>query len=99
MLSAVGQKLPKDSLSDEDVLMEVAQRLVQKRMSVPAIFLLELHKPLVPLFHAGGVAVEPLLSVVMGKFRSETLVRFFESRENVEMLIAKIEELERARGN
>ena len=99
MLPATSERLSSESESesDDEMIATFAQRLVEKRLSAPAIFLLELHKPLVPLFHAGGVAMEPLLSVVMGKYRAEPLVRFFESRENIEMLITKVEALEHAR--
>lgn len=78
-------------------LERIARAIVARRMSVPAVFLLELHKPLVGLFHAGGLVVAPFLIPLVGMDLIEQMLRFLQSREGIERLAARVEELERER--
>jgi hypothetical protein len=85
------------AVSPQELIERIAERVVEKRFSVPVIFLLEMHKPLTGLFHAGGVAFSPLLSVLCGAHRTKNALQLFESRESIEALLKRIETLEMGR--
>lgn len=76
-----------------DALIEqLASAVHARRMTVPAILFLESHKPLTSLFHTAAVMSLPLLLPLFGA-RARELPAFLQSRDNVERLISRIEEL------
>ncbi len=77
-----------------DALIEhLASAVHARRMTVPAILFLEAHKPLTSLFHAAAVMSLPMLLPLFGA-RARELPAFLRSRDNVERLIRRIEELQ-----
>ena len=77
-----------------DALIEhLASAVHARRMTVPAILFLEAHKPLTSLFHAAAVMSLPMLLPLFGA-RARELPAFLQSRDNVERLIRRIEELQ-----
>ena len=82
-----------DHTGNTDALIEqVASAVHARRMTVPAILFLETHKPLTSLFHTAAVMSLPLLLPLFGA-RARELPAFLQSRDNVERLISRIEEL------
>lgn len=82
-----------DYTGNTDALIEQLASAVQaRRMTVPAILFLESHKPLTSLFHTAAVMSLPLLLPLFGA-RARELPAFLQSRDNVERLISRIEEL------
>ena len=81
----------------EGRLVERAARwVVEKRLQTPAVFLLEMHKPVAPLGSMMLLAAMPFVGPFVGFNVMERLALFVEDRSNVERLIGRIEELSRA---
>ncbi len=79
---------------DTDALIEhLASAVHARRMTVPAILFLEAYKPLTSLFHAAAVMSMPMMLPLFGA-RARELPAFLQSRDNVERLIRRIEELQ-----
>ncbi len=95
---AIPEKSEEEVKLEEQELMEliekVAQRVVNWRMSIPAIVVLESGKPL--SFVASQVLVffEPIVQSIFTIKDYEKFVSLLEDREKVELLIQRIEELE-----
>lgn len=85
---------PYDNQSEtSDALIErLAQAVHARRMTVPAILFLEAHKPLTSLFHTAAVMSLPMMLPLFGA-KARELPAFLQSRDNVERLIRRIEEL------
>ena len=73
-----------------DSLELIAERIVGLGLATPAIFFLEMHKPLAGLVHGTAVAFDPLLGAIMGNVRKDALLKASESRESIEELIVLI---------
>jgi len=76
---------------NDDFVEETAERICRLKLQEPAVFFLELYKPLVGLFHSAVIVAQPVLGVLVGAGRAEKLRRFLEERGNVEKLISCIE--------
>ena len=76
---------------DQSQLDTVADRIYRAGLSVPAIFFLELNKPLTGLIYTATSIAAPLAEPLLGQHRFKSLMQFFESRESVEALILLIE--------
>ena len=71
----------------------VARKIRDYGLEIPAIFLLEMGKPLSFFGGQGILMAEPFLSPWLGEGRINKLSAFFDDRQNLELLIQKIEEL------
>ena len=66
MISA--QELGKSG-SDQDIQSAIdaaARRVAKMRLEVPAVFFLEMNKPLVTLYHTGALFLSPFASALFG---------------------------------
>ncbi len=80
---------PIDNKRRDELIEAIANRIKQYGMMVPAIFFLEMHKP---LSYIGGQAMHFFAPIVGVFFRTfEDYAYFFDNRENVELLIQRIE--------
>ncbi len=80
----------------EGRLVERAARwVVEKGLQTPAVFLLEMHKPVAPLGSMMMLGAMPFVGPFVGFNVMERLSLFVEDRANVERLICRIEELSR----
>lgn len=82
---------PIDLKRRDEIIEAIANRIEQFGMLVPAIFFLEMNKP---LSYIGGQAMHffaPIVSVFFNTF--EDYAFFLEDRKNVELLIQKLESL------
>lgn len=85
-----------DEVRRDELVEAWARRLVDRGLAVPAVFLLEAHKPLAGIGAHAVVAFQPLLSAVFSLNFGE-VAAFLRSADNIERLIRRIEDLERAR--
>jgi len=75
----------------DEIIEAIAKRVQQFGLIVPAIFFLEMNKP---LSYIGGQAMHffaPIVGVFFDTF--EDYAYFFDNRQNVELLIQKLESL------
>lgn len=80
---------PIDEARRDEIIEAIAARIVQFGMTVPAIFFLEMNKP---LSYFGGQAMHffaPIVGVFFETF--EDYAYFFDQRDNVELLIQRLE--------
>lgn len=77
---------------------KIAQRINRHGLTLPAIMLLEMHKPLAGV---GGALIQvaaPGLDWIFGEANTEDLATLFGDREQVERLLSRLEELDRNKG-
>src|SRR5438093_760959 len=85
-----------DPLTSEEVEQltgRIAEEVARRRMEVPAILFLEMHKPLTFLTSQGLVVGAPLIAPFVGLENVQIASRLLQDRRNVEQLIQRIEEL------
>lgn len=88
--------IPEDELSPEErdrLIGELASRVVQRGMVAPAVLFLEMHKPLAFIAGQSMLVASPFLSPIIGLANVRKYSCLFGSRENVELLIQRIEEM------
>ncbi|MCS6776170.1 MAG: hypothetical protein RMJ43_01335 [Chloroherpetonaceae bacterium] len=80
--------------AERDALIEQVARLVDARgLHLPAIWFLELHKPLCFLASQSVLLGSGFLVPLFGPHRVQQWARLLESRDNVERLIQRIEQM------
>lgn len=72
---------------------ELAHKVIEKRMETPAIMFLEMHKPVTFLASQAAIVASPFLVPLFGRDGVERYSKLFGSRDNVERVIQRIEEL------
>lgn len=85
-----------DALTDEErdrIIESVAQGVVRHRMETAAILFLEMHKPVSFMASQGLVVLSPFTAPFIGMENVQLASKLIEKRENVELLIRRIEEL------
>lgn len=79
----------------EEFINKIAKKIVELKLSVPAIFFLESIKPLSFIGSQALVFFRPIILAVFNIPNAyDIFIRIMEDRENVEKLIQKIEQLE-----
>ena len=89
--------LPED-VSEEDgekILRRVADEIVSRRLTVPAIFLLESGRPLSFIGSQAMIVLEPFVRAIFDLPNYRKFALMMERRENVEKLITMIEVVNR----
>jgi hypothetical protein len=82
-------------LSEEEteaLIEKLADQIRKRRLEMPAVLALELHKPLAGLAGSAGVVFAPFLVPFLGFNSVNDYSRLFAKRENVERLMQKLEE-------
>ena len=85
-----------DELRPEDrdrLIDELARKVVDRRLEMPAILFLEMHKPVTFVASQSILVVSPLLAPLFGRESIEGYSHLFSTQENVELLIRRIEDL------
>jgi hypothetical protein len=85
------QDLPQDEI--DKLTDSIARDVVRRRLETPAILFLETHKPLSFVASQALVVGTPFLGALFGVERMNRYSGFLRSRENVEGLVRRIEEL------
>lgn len=75
-----------------EVLTELSQSIKKRGLQAPAVFFLEMHKPLIGLFEAFALISAPLTSLLFGAKYSRIIPIVFSSVSNVECLIRLLED-------
>jgi hypothetical protein len=88
---------PNPEPTDEELIEQSAQEIVQRRLAAPAIFLLESSRPLSFIASQGLIFLGPFVDAAFDVPKYDAFCRMIERRENVEKLTARIEELEEER--
>jgi len=83
----------------EELIEAVARKVVQRRLEVPAVFFLEMNKPLSFIMGQSLLVAMPFLAPILGIQRVEQLSQLLQDRENVDRLIERIEELSQERAS
>lgn len=83
----------------EALIDAVARKVVQRRLEVPAVFFLEMNKPLSFIMGQSLLVAMPFLAPLLGIQRVEQLSQLLQDRENVDRLIERIEELSEERAH
>lgn len=76
---------------EEALIDKAAEQIVKRRMEVPAVLFLEMHKPLSFVASQAAVVFAPFIVPLMGYENAQNYTRLFQKRENVERLIRRIE--------
>ena len=79
---------------DNELVEEVAKKIVNMRLTVPAIFLLESSKPLAFLGGQLLIFLEPFIQTLFNFKRYQRFAFLMENRENWERLLRRIEDME-----
>ena len=79
--------------TEKTTLTEFAKKIVNKKMSVLAIFLLESTKYISFITGQALVFFGPILTLFVNDKKYYDFINLLEKRENVEFLISKIEDL------
>jgi len=77
-----------------EVMDRFAQKIVDRRMTAPAILFLESAKPLSFLGNQALVFFQPIVQSIFRFKTYDDVMEILEDRDNVEYLLARIEELE-----
>ena len=87
-----------DSLSisntEKQLITGLADKIVQRGLAVPAIFFLELTKPLALIGSHGMIFFGPIINAFINTEGYYKAAELFEEPANVELLIREIEKLE-----
>ncbi len=70
----------------------LASEVRRRKMAIPAVFFLEMYKPLSSTLHNIGLVSLPFLAMIFGTSRAKSALELLSSRENIESLIQLIEE-------
>jgi hypothetical protein len=80
--------------SPDPLLDRVAAQVVRRGLVTPALFFLELHRPLSFLAGQATHALQPFLAPLFGYQTVQRLARLLEDPANVDRLLERIEQLE-----
>jgi len=95
MFDQLGEPLSEEET--QQLVDSVANAVVKRRLETPSIFFLEMNKPLSYLAGQGLIVAMPFLAPILGVDRMARFSRFLQTRDNVERLIQRIEELSEER--
>ena len=86
-------------VSDDErdkLLSKMAAQVVRRGLTMPAIWMLEVHRPVMPLAGQAGIVFSPFLGTLFagGAFDLQKYIKLMQKRENVDRLIALIDQAE-----
>lgn len=85
------QEIPPEKCAE--LIDKIASEVVKRRLEIPAILFLEMHKPLTYIASQGVVVFSPFMAPFFGFQNVQLAWKLMEKRENVENLICRIEEM------
>lgn len=78
--------------NNSELIERIAIWIDKKQLHVPAVLYLELHKPIAGAMSAFISFLSPGLDWILGEKRMEDLANLLQDRQEVERLIARIED-------
>jgi len=76
---------------EEKLIEDAAKAIERRRMVMPAILVLEMHRPLANVAANAGVTMAPFLVPVLGFDLMNNYTRLLRKEQNVERLIRRLE--------
>jgi hypothetical protein len=86
-------KEPLDEEQKSALIDALAQQIVKRGLTTPAILFLELNKPLAFIGSQAGIVFSPFLAAFFGFDKVDRYTQLLSERENWERLVERIEEL------
>lgn len=83
------------SIEARPTLDAIVVSLSRRGLAVPAIFILELHKPLAGIGRLTVEAFDPLIRFVLGSERSAAVLELLQSRAHIEYVVRELERVAR----
>ena len=80
-----------------EVIESIAKKIVDRHLQTPAVLFLDMHKPLSYIASQSVLVAMPLLGLLFGPDSIVDMSKFLAERENIEALIARIENMSAAR--
>lgn len=80
----------------DEVIDSIAKKVVGRHLQTPAVLFLDMHKPLSFIASQSMLVGMPLLGMLFGAQQMADLSKFLAERENIEALIARIEDMSAA---
>lgn len=77
----------------DELINKIADGIIRRRMETPAILFLELHKPLSFIGSQALIVGSPFFGPFVGVENVHRVSRLMSDRNNIELLICRIEEL------
>lgn len=87
-------KEPLSEAQKQELIDALAQQVVKRGLSSPAILFLELHKPFAFIGSQAGIVFSPFIAPFFGFDKVDQYTQLLSERENWERLVERIEELE-----
>jgi len=82
------------SIEDRDRMIDgLAAKIVGRGLETPAVLFLEMHKPLSYVASQAMLVALPFLGPVFGAQNAADVSKILKDRENLDLLIARIEEM------
>jgi hypothetical protein len=91
MFDQLGEPLEEEEI--QKVLDDIATQVVKRGLTAAAIMFLEMNKPITYVASQGLIVTMPFLAPFVGADKVARYSRFLQTRENVDRLIERIEEL------
>lgn len=82
-----------DAARQAEFIERLARAIIARRLETPAVFFLEMNRPLGFLASQGVLLALPMLGLLVDPAEVERYARVLDSPENLDRLIARIEEL------
>lgn len=79
------------------IMDSIAGGIVSRRLETPAVLLLEMHKPLSFIASQAVLVAMPMLGPIIGAQSMADLSKLLAKRENIDLLISRIEDMAAAR--
>lgn len=76
---------------DQDLITQIANTIARRGLAMPAVFVLELHKPFATVLHALATFSQPVIDALVGPRFSQRMLPILGSRAAIEALIVEIE--------
>jgi hypothetical protein len=85
---------PLDRAERDTILTKIAESVVKRGMQTPAVWFLEVHKPLAPLGSQLAVALSPFIAVWLadGAFDLQKCFQILRDTKNIDLLVKMIED-------
>lgn len=77
----------------DEIIDSIARKIVGRRLEMPAVLFLDMHKPLSFIASQSMLVAMPFLGMIFGAQPVADLSKVLAERENVETLIKRIEEM------
>lgn len=79
----------------DEVINNIAYRIVRHGLVAPAIIFLELNRPLMYIYSQGMHFISPVAEIIFGHSYTAEMGYIFQEQKNIDIIIERIEEFDR----